>query len=120
MKMYFTDGIGTPAATSWWLTPMPQSIKYGVSLTTTRLAGLDAPMPTRGPPLVPRKTTRVRGFPVCANVAGAANSPAVPRPSFIMARRSIMVSSQPFMLGENLAAAEHAVEGGHPEDHGEC
>src|SRR3981081_1522791 len=100
MKIYFTDGIGTPAATSCRLTPAPQSITYGVSFTITRLAGLDAPMVTRGPPLVPRNTIRVRGFAdVCAS-AGEASAAALPRASFSASRRSIMAFPQHFLLYE--------------------
>src|SRR5260221_5032317 len=62
MRIYFTEASGTPALANCRLTPMPQSITNGVSFTTTRLAGLDGPTSTRGPPLVPRNTILVRGF----------------------------------------------------------
>jgi len=98
MKMYFTDGIGTPAPTNRRLTPMPQSITKGVSFTTTRLAGLDAPTPMRGPPLVPRNTIRVRGFTVCANTGRVAHEAALPSASFSALRRSIMEFSPAIFL----------------------
>ena len=40
MKMYFTDGIGTPAATSCRLTPMPQSIKIGRVVDDDEIGGI--------------------------------------------------------------------------------
>src|SRR5437868_4493824 len=111
MKMYFTDGIGTPALTSWRLTPMPQSITKGVSFTTTRLAGFEAPTPIRGPPLVPRNTIRVRGFAVCANPGEVANAAALLSASFSALRRSIMEFSRACWASPvSLAPAKHAVE----------
>src|SRR5882757_2613628 len=111
MKIYFTDSSGTPALTSWWLTPMPQSITNGVSFTITRLAGLEGPAPTRGPPLVPRNTIFVRGFAcVCANTAGAASAATLPSVSFSALRRSITRPSLNFSVEGSLASAQHAVE----------
>src|SRR5258708_19754784 len=113
MKIYFTDSSGTPVLTSWWLTPMPQSITNGVSFTITRLAGLEGPTPTRGPPLVPRNTIFVRGFAcACANTVGAASAAALPSASFSAMRRSIIRLSPAIFLsvGVSLAAAQHAVE----------
>src|SRR5260370_25621753 len=75
MRIYFTEASGTPALANCRLTPMPQSITNGVSFTTTRLAGLDGPASTRGPPLVPGNTIFVRGFAGdCASAAGAATA----------------------------------------------
>src|SRR6476646_3317442 len=46
---------------------MPQSSTIRVPPISMRFAGLERPVPTRGPPLVPRTTMRVRGFAgVCA------------------------------------------------------
>src|SRR3569833_2761997 len=89
-------------------------------MTTTRLAGLEVPMPTRGPPLVPRKMMRVRGLSLCANTAGAASAPAAPSPRPSIARRSIMISSSIVLLRKNLAAAEHSVESGETDGDRDC
>src|SRR4051794_5504658 len=119
MRMYFTDGIGTPARTSCRLTPMPQSITIGVPLTITRLAGLEAPTPTRGPPLVPRKTTRVPSLAACPNAEGVVSAPAAPAASFRRLRRSIMSSSLEACFAVTLTASEQAVEGRQAGDHGD-
>src|ERR1700737_1973091 len=101
MRIYFTEASGTPALASCRLTPMPQSITNGVSLTTTRLAGLDGPTSTRGPPLVPRNTILVRAFAGdCASAAGAASAAALPRASFSDRRHSIMAFPRHFLLDE--------------------
>src|SRR6266536_4670843 len=99
---------------------MPQSITNGVSLTITRLAGLEGARPTRGPPLVPRKTIRVRGLADCASTAGAARSAALPSASFNASRRWIMgkLPSTSSDVGRSLAPAQHAVECGQADDDG--
>src|SRR5262245_47879928 len=114
--MNFIDGIGTPALTNCRLTPMPQSITIGVSFTTIRLAGFDAPIPTRGPPFVPRKTIRVRGLAICACTVEAASAATPDTASLSMSRRSIMKSSRPIVL-TSLTPAQHAVENRQAEDH---
>src|SRR6516165_3018756 len=119
MKMYFTVSSGTPAATSWRLTPIPQSITKGVSFTTTRFAGFERPSPTRGPPFVPRKTMRVRGFAACANAAGAVSAAAAESPSFNTSRRSTITPLPGFSFDARLARAKHTVENGQTEDHRE-
>src|SRR5450432_418940 len=101
MRIYFTEASGTPALASCRLTPMPQSITNGVSFTMTRLAGLDGPTSTRGPPLVPRNTILVRGVAGdSASAAGEASAAALPRASFSASRRSIMAFLQHFLLDE--------------------
>src|SRR5258708_39152760 len=113
MKIYFTDSSGTPALTSWWLTPMPQSITNGVSFTITRLAGLEGPAPTRGPPLVPRNTIFVRGFAcVCANTAGAASAATLPSVKFSAVRRAIPKPPPNFFLVGWLPSPHHPLDGG--------
>src|SRR5260370_11357553 len=103
MRIYFTEASGTPALANCRLTPMPQSITNGVSFTTTRLAGLDGPTSTRGPPLVPRNTILVRGFAGdCASAAGAAHAGAVQKASLSASRPSVIAFSQHLLFDATL------------------
>src|SRR5260370_22560541 len=102
MRIYFTEASGTPALANCRLTPMPQSITNGVSFTTTRLAGLDGPTSTRGPPLGPRNTIFVRGFAGdCASAAGAASAGALQKASLSATPPAIIAVPQPILVDAN-------------------
>src|ERR1043166_7601010 len=63
MKMYRSRLSGTPAARSCREWPYPQSTTYGTSLIKRRVDGLLRPdAPTRGPPFVPSRITRMLFF----------------------------------------------------------
>src|SRR6185437_10901430 len=95
--MYFTEVNGTLAAANWWLTPIPQSSTMRVPLISIKLAGLDRPISTRGPPFVPRKTIRVRAFASDCACAGGnfIIEPRVPNIEIFRSRRRCSIYFSP-------------------------